>query len=99
METCKKMIVAGAKAGIKQKGNSPNISTPCAPVSMDSLVRKNAVAEVAIISRKPKVFQTRPMVFQFEAFCWTTLATQILLRAVMRSPKPARKPILPGRVP
>ena len=50
-------MVGGAKAGIKQNGNSASISTPITPVSIEILVRINAIVAVNKISMKPKVFQ------------------------------------------
>ena len=48
------IIVAGAKAGMKQKGNVVKISTPKFPVSMFHLVKKIAKTEVIRISKNPK---------------------------------------------
>ena len=58
-------MVAGAKAGMYQKGNLARASTPCAPVSMEILVIKNAIAAVVRISSRPKVFQ---IVASFNAY-------------------------------
>ena len=49
-------MVAGAKAGIKQKGNSVKTSTPKFPVSMEAFVNQKAKNEVIKISSSPKVF-------------------------------------------
>ena len=66
--TWRKIIVGGAKAGMKQKGNFAKASTPIVPLSMDSLVSKIAVMAVKAISNEPKVFQIRVTVLAF--FCF-----------------------------
>jgi hypothetical protein len=53
------MIVAGAKAGIKQNGNSARNSTPWLPVSILNLVNNMAIADVNKISTRPKVFHAK----------------------------------------
>ncbi len=58
-------MVAGAKAGIKQKGNFASISTPNAPVSILILVKRMAVTEVIRISTKPKVFQNSKVFLEY----------------------------------
>ena len=89
-------MVAGAKAGIKQNGKAANASTPCEPVSIDSLVKINAVAEVAIMSRKPKVFQNQVNFLAYGLSFLIAFATNILVIAVVRSPTPASNAILEG---
>jgi hypothetical protein len=49
--------MGGANAGMIQKGNIANVSTPIAPVSIDILVKTFAARAVNKISTVPKIFQ------------------------------------------
>ena len=93
---CRKIIVAGAKAGMKQKGKVVNTSTPKAPVSMLILVRMMAVAEVIKISRKPKVFQKIASLRAYLCSLLMSLAIHTQLKAVIISPVPAIKAKVEG---
>lgn len=84
------MMVAGANAGIKQNGKAPKASTPIEPVSIESFVRIKAVAEVAIMSKNPKIFQNQVSFFAKGLPLLMDLATKILPIAVIKSPQPAK---------
>jgi len=97
MERCKKIMVAGAKAGIKQKGKAPKASTPCDTVSMDNFVSIKAVTEVATISRKPKVFHIHVNTLAEDHLSLMALTTIIDDNAVTRSPIPDSKAMDAGK--
>ena len=94
----RKIIVAGANAGIKQKGKNVSTSTPWAPVSILSLVKSMAMKDVAMISSKPKVFHIKAILLASFFLCFNTCLTQMLLAAVSTSPKPAMSPKTIGKL-
>ena len=54
---CKKIMVAGANAGIHANGNATKFNTPIPPLILASAVRMIAFINTLIISSKPTILK------------------------------------------